>query len=116
MCRRLYSQALCRTILVHSMLGIFLLAGTAGCGSGEDALDGGSKTLSWAAVPDPSALGYKAYWGTSSHNYESHVDVGANTSYTITGLRQGTTYFFAVSAYNGEGESLPSAEVSSLVE
>ena len=83
MCRRLYSQALCRTILVHSMLGILLLAGTAGCGSCEDALDGGSKTLSWAAVPDPSVLGYKKYWGTSSHNYESHVDVGANTSYTI---------------------------------
>ena len=97
------------------MLGIFLVARTAGCGSGDDAPDG-SKTLSWAAVPDPSVLGYKAYWGTSSHNYESHVDVGANTSYTITGLRHGTTYFFAVSAYNGGGESLPSAEVSSLVE
>jgi len=75
-----------------------------------------AKTLSWAAVADPSVLGYKAYWGTSPHNYESHVDVGANTSYTITGLRHGTACFFTVSAYNGDGESLPSAEVSNLVE
>lgn len=116
--RRLYSQALCRTILVYSMLG--MVAGTAGCGSGDDAPSGdtagGSKNLSWTAVSDPSVLGYKAYWGTSSHNYESHVDVGANTSYTITGLRHETTYFFAVSAYSGDGESLPSAEVSSLIE
>lgn len=114
--RRLYSQALWRTIL----LGILLVAGTARCGSGGDAPSGdtagGSKMLSWAAVSDPSVLGYKAYWGTSSQNYESHTDVGVNTSYTITGLRHGTTYFFAVSAYGGDGESVPSAEVSSLVE
>ena len=65
MYRRLYSQALCRTILIRLMLGILLVAGTAGCGSGEDAPSGdtagGSKTLSWAAVADPSVLGYKAY-------------------------------------------------------
>ena len=114
--RRLYFQALCRTIL----WGILLVAGTARCGSGGDAPSGdtagGSKVLSWATVPDPSVLGYKAYWGTSSHNYASHADVGRNTSYTITGLRHGTTYFFAVSAYGGDGESLPSAEVSSVFE
>ena len=100
--------------MVLSILGIFLVAGTTGCGSDEDM--GGSKTLSWTAVPDPSVLGYKAYWGTSSRNYESNIDVGANTSHTITGLRHGTTYFFAVSAYNSGGESGPSAEVSALVE
>ena len=118
--RRVYSRILCRTILFHSMLGIFLVTGTAGCGSGDDAPSGdtagGSKNLSWTAVSDPSVLGYKVYWGTSSNTYESQVDVGANTSYIITGLRRGTTHFFAVSAYSGDGEGLPSAEVSSLVE
>ena len=94
----------------------------AGCGSGENttaadtAAEGGSKTLSWDAVPDSSVWGYKAYWGTSSQRYNTHVDVGANTSYTVTGLQHGTTYFFAVSAYNGSGESGLSAEVSSLVD
>ena len=112
--RRLYFQGLCRTLVVRSILVIFLVAGTVGCGSGDD-MPTGMKTLSWTAVPDPSVLGYKAYWGTSSHNYQSQADVGANESYTVTGLRQGTTYFFAVSAYNSDGESGPSAEVSSVV-
>lgn len=102
--------------MVPSILIIFLVASGAGCGSGGDTPDTGSKTLSWTAVPDPTVVGYKAYWGTSSLNYESHLDVGANTSHTITGLRHGTTYFFAVSAYNGGGESGLSAEVSALVE
>ena len=104
--------------MVHPILGISLVASGAGWGSGGDtpADDTGSKTLSWAAVPDPTVLGYKAYWGTSSLNYESHVDVGANTSHTVTGLRHGATYFFAVSAYNADGESGLSAEVSALVE
>jgi fibronectin type III domain protein len=100
--------------LIRSILGILLVAGTVGCGSGGD--EGGTKTLSWTAVPDPSVLGYKAYWGTSSHHYESNTDVGANTSYTISGLQHGSRYFFAVSAYNADGESGLSAEVSAVVE
>src|SRR5262245_28290247 len=55
-----------------------LVAGTAGCG--DTSAEGRSKTLSWTAVPDPSVLGCKAYWGTSSRNYESNIDVGANTT------------------------------------
>ena len=88
------------------------------CGSHDNqGSDGGvSKTVSWTAVPDPSVLGYKLYWGTISHQYDSHVDVGGNVSYTVSGLRPGTTYFFAVSAYNAGGESNLSAEVSSDVQ
>ena len=78
--------------------------------------EGATKTVSWTAVPDPSVLGYKIFWGTSSHQYESRADVGPNTSYAVSGLRHGTTYFFAVSAYNTGGESGLSNEVSILVE
>lgn len=91
----------------------FYLALTA-CGSSDDT--GASKTLSWTAVPDASVLGYKVYWGTESHSYDSNADAGPNPSYTVKGLTPGQTYFFAVSAYNSGGESALSAEVSSLAE
>ena len=87
----------------------------AACGS-DDEGPGASKTLSWTAVPEPSVLGYKLYWGTMSHAYDSNVDVGQNVSYTLSGLQPGMTYFFAVSAYSSGGESALSAEVSSLAE
>ena len=43
-------------------------------------------------------------------------DVGPEVSYTLNGLASGTTYYFAVSAYNSGGESALSSEVSSFVE
>jgi Fibronectin type III domain len=103
------------------VFSIFFAAILGGCGSdgaagGDMAPEGATKTVSWTAVPDPSVLGYKIYWGTMSHQYESRADVGPNTSYAVSGLRHGTTYFFAVSAYNTGGESGLSNEVSTLVE
>lgn len=108
--------------VVRLVLSIVLVAGITGCGSGGDTpagdlqSEGVTRTVSWMAVPDPSVLGYKLYWGSSSHHYESHADVGPNVSYTVSGLRHGTTYFFAVSAYSSGGESGLSDEVSSLAD
>ena len=105
----------------HRSLGWFIYPlvlgfclGLPACGSNDK--PGASKTVSWTAVPDSSVLGYKLYWGTVSHQYDSTVDVGSTVSYTVSGLRQGTTYFFAVSAYNAGGEGALSAEVSSDVQ
>jgi hypothetical protein len=100
------------------ILGVFL--GLAGCGSDEN-ISGGdpagaTKTLSWTAVPEPSVMGYKVYWGTMSHEYDSHVDIGSAVSYTLSGLKPGTTYYFAVSAYSLGGESALSTEVSAFVD
>ena len=105
-------------LLLHLFLGFYL--GLASCGS-DDAMPvpsgtaGASKTVSWTAVSEP-VLGYKLYWGTRSHEYDSHVDVGAEVSYTVNGLQSGKTYYFAVSAYNEIGESALSPEVSGFVE
>lgn len=99
-------------------LGLYLALAACG-GSSNDAgtgTAGASKTLSWTAVPDSSVLGYKVYWGTESHHYDSNADAGPNPNYTVNGLRAGETYFFAVSAYNAGGESALSAEVSSVVQ
>jgi hypothetical protein len=105
-------------LVALSVLGFYL--GLASCGSDEgmsapSRASGASKTVSWSAVPEP-VLGYKLYWGTRSHEYDSHVDVGPDVSYTVSGLQSGNIYYFAVSAYNGGGESTLSAEVSSVVE
>lgn len=72
-------------------------------------------TLSWNANSEPDLQGYKIYLATTSGGYGAPIttlpmDV---TSHTVTGLETGTTYFFAVTAYNSSGaESSFSNEVS----
>jgi Right handed beta helix region/Fibronectin type III domain len=53
--------------------------------------------LSWSAVP--GATGYKVYWGEDSPPTTA-IDVGNVTSYTLSGLTNGQTYYVAVSAYS----------------
>ncbi|TML23288.1 MAG: hypothetical protein E6G35_14360 [Actinobacteria bacterium] len=62
-----------------------------------------SVSLAWTA--STGATGYKVYRGTS-------VTTATGTSATIGGLAAGTTYSFAVSATNANGESAKSAAVS----
>ncbi len=78
-----------------------------------------SATLSWDAPttntdgsPLADLAGYKLYYGTSSGSYSQTINVGTTSSYTVTGLLGGT-YYFAVTAYDSEGnESAYSNEVS----
>jgi hypothetical protein len=60
--------------------------------------------------------GYKIYVGTNSGTYSlpgSPFVAGKVTSYTISNLPKGQTYYFAISAYDNAGnESVLSAEVS----
>lgn len=73
-------------------------------------------TIAWAGHADASVAGYKLYVGAVSGSYDSYVDVGARTSYTMTGLQEGRLYFFAVTAYTAQGdESSFSTEVSEIV-
>jgi len=54
--------------------------------------------------------------GTVSGQYSSSVPVGKVTSYTVSSLAQGTTYYFAVTAVNADGlESPYSAQVSRTI-
>ncbi|GFO60114.1 hypothetical protein GMST_24390 [Geomonas silvestris] len=69
-------------------------------------------TMSWSApttYSDGSTLsglkGYKLYTGTTRGSYSNPVDVGNTNSYTMTGLGDGTTYYFAVTAYDNLGNS-----------
>ena len=73
-------------------------------------------TISWDAVPN--ANGYRVKRGTSSGSYSStqNVSGGTTTSYTWTGLTNGTTYYFVVDATapQSAGNSVNSAQVSAV--
>lgn len=71
-------------------------------------------SIAWSAPADSSAItGYKVHIGDSSGNYSQHIDVGNTTSYSTSSLSDGSTYYFAVSAYNAGGaESAYSNEIS----
>lgn len=51
-------------------------------------------------TPLTDLAGYKIYYGHQSKNYQFVLDVKNQTSYTITGLESGKTYYFAVTAYD----------------
>lgn len=72
-------------------------------------------TLAWNPVTDPTLDGYKVYIGTASGLYTRAIAVGNLTTYTVDSLTTGTTYYFAVTAYNSGGESTPSNEVSKSI-
>lgn len=74
-------------------------------------------TLMW----NPSTgtvQGYKVYYGTTSGGpYSSSANAGTATSYALNNLplKEGTTYYFVVRAYNQAGESANSNQISSSV-
>jgi hypothetical protein len=72
-------------------------------------------SLLWNKSITPTVTGYKIYVGNSSRNYRPPITIGNQDSYTITSLTSGT-YFFAVSAFDGNGnESVLSNEVSQVI-
>ena len=55
------------------------------------------------------------HYGTASGTYSQGIDVGNTTSYTVSNLIDGQTYYFAVTAYNAVGyQSVYSNEASML--
>jgi hypothetical protein len=69
-------------------------------------------TLEWDPNDEPDLAGYKIHWGLASGSYTNVVDVGNQTSYTLTGLTAGTTYYISATAYNTSGmQSIYSNEV-----
>ena len=87
---------------------LFIIAKTA---------NAGELTVSWEANTEDDLKGYKLYYGTSSRNYNTVVDVGNVVSYSLGGLAEGEVYFFAVTAYDtAYNESGFSEEVSAQVQ
>ncbi len=78
----------------------------------------GQVTLTWSEPDDggDAIIGYNIYRGTSSGAETFLTDVGPVLSYTNTGLTNGQTYYYQVSALNGVGESERSSERSAAPE
>jgi len=71
--------------------------------------------LAWDASTSPNIAGYKVYYGNGSHTYGTPITIGNLTTYTVTGLSNGT-YYFSVTAFDTDGnESDFSNEVSQVI-
>jgi len=77
----------------------------------------GPVTLAWdPPVSAPNLEGYMLYYGSVRGNYSVGLDVGNLTTAAISGLQEGSTYYFVATAYDTYGsESSPSNEVSYTV-
>ena len=72
-----------------------------------------SVTLTWSHSLDDSVGGYYVYYGTRPGEYlgvgavqgNSPVNAGNIATFTITGLKNGTVYYFAVATYSSSDES-----------
>ena len=60
-------------------------------------------TIAWNRNPEPDIAGYVVHWGTQPGVYTSSSNVGNVTTQQVTGLADGTVYYFAVKAYNTAG-------------
>ena len=77
-----------------------------------------SVTLTWNANTESDLAGYKVYRATASGAYGAPIAAipGGMTSYIVTGLQFGTTYYFVVTAYDIAGnESAYSNEVNKSI-
>jgi hypothetical protein len=90
-------------------LALFLLL----LGLDVSAQNGLTATVVWEPSISTNVTSYKVYYGTRSGHYTNSLTVdSATTSAVISGLEEGTTYFFAVTAVAGAAsESRFSPEV-----
>jgi hypothetical protein len=83
------------------------------CALLSPAADAAQVTLVWNRNPESDVAGYKMHYGATRGNYQYIVDVGNQTSCTISGLEEGKTYYFAASAYSlNNDESALSQELA----
>jgi hypothetical protein len=101
------------------ILWLLFLAITVGCGGGTSGdtggTTGGTISLTWDSNTDPDLGGYRVYYGTASGSYSHSTDVGNVTTFSLTGLTKGQTYFIVATAYDAsQNESGYSNEVSGI--
>lgn len=69
-----------------------------------DRVSAGTVWLTWHRSSDTKVVGYKIYYGAASHIYTANLAVGNVTNASITGLAEGTTYYFAARSSLAAGD------------
>ena len=114
--RRVYASAL--PVVESSLFSAISrvlkrLAGALGLGMIACSATAANVNLKWNANPETDIASYRVNYGTSSGSRPGAVSAGLNIRASVTGLQEGTTYYFAVTAINLDGlESEPSDEIS----
>jgi hypothetical protein len=107
------SHAFTTTRIPKTLTGIVLGCCLIFTSTGVQSATANSVTLQWAANSEPDLRGYNVYKGITPGVYGPSVDVGNTMTYTARDLQAGVRYYFAITAYDNNGnESPPSIEVS----
>jgi hypothetical protein len=95
---------------------LILFLATPGAFAGTVSLGWDAPTTNEDGTPLTDLAGYTVYYGTSSGVYTQLEDAGTATTYDVTNLTAGTTYYFVVTARDYSGnESTFSTEESTTV-
>lgn len=70
-------------------------------------------TAIWDTNTDPYTAGYRVYYGTAPGSYQWNVDAGNQASAPIN-LTPGSTYYFAVRAYNASYQLGPASNEATI--
>jgi hypothetical protein len=104
------SKKLCFAVLA---LLLILVASQAQAASVQ--LSWNPPTSNADGTPLNDLAGYIIYYGQSSSNYSTTIDVGDRTTYTLSGLAGGQRYYFAVTAYDTSQNKSAFSNEASLI-
>jgi hypothetical protein len=114
--RDLFNRAGFLLLLVAIAVALSACGGDDGGSANGGSANPNTATLAWDAVMDPNLGGYRIYYGTSPGTYDQPLGLGLGvgnvTTFTVTGLTNGTRYYFAATAFDtSNNESAFSNEV-----
>ena len=100
-------------LLLATMLAATLHTGAVTAQAAQAGLSWNAPSTNSNGTPITDLAGYKLYVGNASRSYQQKLDMGKITNYSVANLTDGSTYYFAVTAYNSAGVESPySTEVS----
>ncbi len=97
-------QAIRSKHFIYGMvLLLFIVISSSTAYAGEVTLSWNAPTTNEDGTPLTDLDGYIVYYGTASGSYSQDTNVGNVTTYQVTGLTDGATYYFSVTAYDTSG-------------